>query len=83
MCTRTNHAVAAQTAHSPSPVILKTEPLTEAERNLSHIAEGKRVIDVYRGQDRSWWSKATPEKVDAAVFDNTLQGYARLLEAIS
>ena len=83
MSMRTNLAVAAQTAHTPVPVILKKASLSGAGENLARIAAGQRVTDVYRGQERSWWTNATPEKVDAAVSDNTLQGYARLLAAIS
>ena len=83
MSMRSNLAVAAQTAHTTTPVVLKKAPLTEAENNLARIAAGERVIDVYRRQSRTWWPQATSEKVDAAVSDNTLQGYARLLAAIS
>ena len=83
MSMRNNLAVAAQTAHTTTPVVLKKAPLAEAENNLTRIAAGERVIDVYRGQERSWWHHATPETVVAAVSDNTLQGYARLLAAIS
>ena len=83
MSMRNNLAVAAQTAHTTTPVVLKKTSRTEAESNLARIAAGQRVIDVYRGQERSWWHHATPETVVAAVSDNTLQGYARLLAAIS
>ena len=74
-------------AHTPVPSAVKdtpySTPMSAVEANLAAIASGARVIDVYRGQRRSWRPLATPEKVEETLSDPLFEGYVRLLEALA